>query len=82
MTSIVPAHDGFLLQFQAVNEGGTTADGVIVEGELKRGMEKVESSQTTITHLPAESERGGGLYFSQDPRQFDFRVRALGYEEP
>jgi hypothetical protein len=27
-------------------------------------------------------EGRGGLFFTHDPRQFDFQMRALGYEEP
>jgi uncharacterized protein (TIGR02588 family) len=78
----VPVQNGYLVQFRAVNQGGSTAEGVIIGGELRHGVERVESSQTTIDYLPPNSERGGGLFFNHDPRQFEFQIRAFGYEEP
>jgi uncharacterized protein (TIGR02588 family) len=80
--SIVPAQNGYLVQFHAVNQGGSTAAGVVIGGELRRDAETIESSHTTLNYLPANSERGGGLFFTHDPRQFDLQMRALGYEEP
>ena len=80
--SIVQVQNGYLVRFHAVNQGGSTAEGVVIEGELRRGMERAETSHTTLEYLPAHSERRGGLFFTQDPRQFDFQVRAFGYEEP
>jgi len=80
--SIMPVQNGYLVQFHAVNHGGSTAEGVVVGGELRRDAATVESSHTTLDYLPANSERGGGLFFTHDPRQFDFQMRAFGYEEP
>lgn len=80
--SIVPVQNGYLVQFRAVNQGGSTAEGVVIGGELTRSAETVESSHTTLDYLPANSERGGGLFFTHDPRQFDLQMRAFGYEEP
>jgi uncharacterized protein (TIGR02588 family) len=82
VVSVVPVQNGYLVRFHAVNQGGSTAEGVTIEGELRRGLERVETSQTTLDYLPARSERRGGLFFSHDPRQFDFQLRAFGYEEP
>jgi uncharacterized protein (TIGR02588 family) len=65
-----------------VNEGGQTAEGVDIEGELRTGIEPVERSRTTIDYLPPRSEKKAGLFFTRDPRQFDLQVRSLGYEEP
>lgn len=73
---------GFLVTFRAVNEGGSTAAGLTVEGTLKNGVESVETSNTTIEYLPSHSEREGGLFFTLDPRQYDLQLRATGYEEP
>ena len=73
---------GFLVTFRAVNEGGSTAAGLTVEGTLKNGVESVETSHTTVEYLPSHSEREGGLFFTLDPRQYDLRLRATGYEEP
>ena len=82
VVSVVTVQNGFVVQFNALNQGGSTAEGVVIEGELRRGTEKVETSQTTLDYLPSYSESKGGLFFTQDPRQFEFKVRALGYEEP
>lgn len=80
--SIVQVQNGFLAQFETTNEGGTTAEGVVVGAELKRGSEHVESSHTTVDYLPPNSKKRGGLFFTRDPRQFDFQARAFGYQEP
>jgi uncharacterized protein (TIGR02588 family) len=80
--SVVEIRNGFLVRITAVNEGGMTAEGVIVEAELRSGTEPVERSRTTIDYLPPRSEKRAGLFFTRDPRQLDLRVRSLGYEEP
>lgn len=82
VTSIVPMQNGYLVQFEAINHGGSSAEGVVIGGELRRGTEQVESSQTTVDYLPSNSKKSGGLFFIQDPRQFEFQGRAFGYEEP
>ena len=80
--SVVEIRNGFLVRITAVNEGGMTAEGVIVEAELRSGTEPVERSRTTIVYLPPRSEKKAGLFFTRDPRQLDLQVRSLGYEEP
>jgi uncharacterized protein (TIGR02588 family) len=80
--SIHPTRNGYLVEFRAVNEGGSTAEGLTVEGELKDGAESVETSNTTIEYVPSHSERGGGLFFTSDPRRYELRLRAKGYEKP
>ena len=42
----------------------------------------MELSHTEIDYAPAHAEKLDGLFFSQDPRQDELRVRALGYEGP
>jgi uncharacterized protein (TIGR02588 family) len=79
---IVTAQNGFLVEFRVVNEGGTTAAGLIVEGELRNGTEVLESSDTTMEYVPSHSERAGGLFFTLDPREYDLQIRATGYESP
>ena len=80
--AIRPTRNGFLVEFRAANEGGSTAEGVTVEGELRDGAESVETSDTTIEYVPSHSEREGGLFFTSDPRRFELRLRAKGYERP
>jgi uncharacterized protein (TIGR02588 family) len=82
VASVVEIRNGFLVRITAVNEGGMTAEGVIVEAELRSGTEPVERSRTTIDYLPPRSEKKAGLFFTRDPRQLDLQVRSLGYEEP
>jgi uncharacterized protein (TIGR02588 family) len=80
--SILPTRNGFLVEFRAVNEGGSTAEGLTVEGELRSGAGSVETSDTTIEYVPPHSERKGGLFFTSDPRQHELRLRAKGFEQP
>jgi uncharacterized protein (TIGR02588 family) len=79
---ILPTQNGFLVEFRVINEGGTTAAGLTVEGELRDGAEIVEASDTTVEYVPSHSEREGGLFFTLDPRQYDLQLRAKGYETP
>jgi uncharacterized protein (TIGR02588 family) len=80
--AILPVQNGFLVEFRVINEGGTTAAGLMVEGELRNGAEVVEASDTTIDYLPSHSQRAGGLFFTQDPRQYELQLRAKGDETP
>jgi uncharacterized protein (TIGR02588 family) len=80
--SVIQTRNGYLAKITAVNEGGMTAAGVVIEGELSRDAVPVERSWTTIDYLPPRSEQRGGLFFTQDPRQFDLQVRPFGYVEP
>ena len=82
VVSVVQTGNGYLVRITAVNEGGMTAEGVIVEAEIRSGTEPVERSRTTIDYLPPRSEKRAGLFFTRDPRQFELQVRSLGYEEP
>jgi uncharacterized protein (TIGR02588 family) len=80
--SVIQAQNGYLVKITAVNQGGSTAKGVIVEGELKRGAEPVERSEATIDYLPPRSRKQAGLFFTRDPQQFQLELRPLGYEDP
>ena len=80
--SILPTRNGFLVEFRTINEGGSTAEGLTVEGELRNGTEVMETSNTTIEYVPSHSERKGGLFFVSDPRQYKLQLRAKGYEKP
>ena len=82
VNSVAQTRNGFLVTITAVNQGSITAEGVIIEGELRDLAERAEQSRTTIDYLPPRSEKRAGLFFTRDPRQFELHVRALGYEEP
>ena len=79
---IAPVRDGFRVQFEARNAGGEAAAQVTIEGVLSRPGAEPETSAVTLGYLPARSERGGGLFFSADPRGGDLSVRARSYEDP
>jgi uncharacterized protein (TIGR02588 family) len=80
--AVARLRNGYLVQFTAINEGGLTAQGVTVEGELRSGADVVERSETVIEFLPSGSKSRAGIFFSKDPRQFELKLRPLGYEEP
>ena len=80
--SINPTSGGFLVNFSVKNSGAMTASALTVEGELKKDGASVETSSATIDYAPSNSERRGGLIFTKNPTDFDFTIRATGYEEP
>jgi uncharacterized protein (TIGR02588 family) len=73
---------GYVVEIRASNRGARTLAGVKIEGELKRGGTVEETAETTFTYLPARSERRGGLFFSNDPRQGQLTLRPKGFETP
>ena len=79
---VAPAADGYVVTIRAVNTGGTTAADVGVEGELRGGPGAAETSSMTFKYLAPHSERRGGLFFEKDPRRFELKLRAKGYETP
>lgn len=82
VNQIVPTDNGYLVKFLVKNTGNQTAAALTVEGELKQGEETAETSTATLAYAPANSERRGGLFFRNNPQQFDLQIRATGYEEP
>jgi uncharacterized protein (TIGR02588 family) len=82
VVSVVPVQNGYLVNVKALNQGGSAAAAIVVEAELRKDSQLVERSEVTMDYAPPGSEKRGGLFFIQDPRQFDLQVRALGYEEP
>lgn len=81
-SSTTPIENGYLVTFQVTNQGESTAKGLVVEGQLKNDKGEVETSETTLDYVPARSEREGGLFFTQNPEQFELQLRAVGYEQP
>ena len=82
LEEVLPARDGFVARIVAENGSPETAAAVDVEGVLSRDGEEVATSTTTLDYVPGHSEKRGGLYFAEDPREGDLRLRALGYQEP
>jgi uncharacterized protein (TIGR02588 family) len=79
---VKPIHNGYLVQIRAINQGGSTAAGLMIKGELKDGNKAIETSETTIDYVPPQSEGEGGLFFKENPRNYKLEVRAEGYQEP
>lgn len=77
-----PVSQGFRLEFLARNLGSGTAAQLHIEGELLSGDGVVERSITIVDYLPGYSERTGGLFFRNDPRQGQVSLRPMGYEKP
>jgi uncharacterized protein (TIGR02588 family) len=82
VSSVIQTGNGYLIEITAENQGGKTAEGVVLGGELRSGAETVEQSHTTIEYLPPRSKKRAGLFFTRNPRDYELRVRPLGYEDP
>jgi uncharacterized protein (TIGR02588 family) len=82
VTGIEAQGGRYLVRLQVGNESRATAADLRVEGELRRGAEVVERSETEFAYLPGRSVREGGLYFRQDPRSFELVLSARSYQKP
>jgi len=80
--SIAALRNGFLVKVEAENEGGKPAARVPVQAELVQAGQVSETAEVQLEYLPAHSSREAGVFFTQDPRQGEVRLRALGYEVP
>ena len=74
--------DRYLVQFRAFNQGGSAAAELTIEGELIGPDGGTETSEAVLDYVPARSGRGGGLWFSGDPRAGQLTLRANGYADP
>lgn len=79
---VIPNERGFLVKFTIENAGDENAADVTVEGELTRAKESLEKSEVTVDYVPSHSEKKGGMFFKNNPREFDFEIYARGYNEP
>jgi uncharacterized protein (TIGR02588 family) len=79
---VLELQNGYLVQFRAMNEGGSAAAQLVIEGELAGQDGPIETSEATLDYLPPHSDRQGGLFFDRDPRELDLRLRAKGYAKP
>ena len=82
ITAIEPQGDRFLVRVQVVNRTRATASALRIEGELRRGSEVVERSETEFDYLPGKSSREGGLFFRADPRTLQLVLSARSYQAP
>jgi uncharacterized protein (TIGR02588 family) len=72
----------FVAHVRVTNDGGETAQGVSVVGEVRAEGGTVQRATTTLAYVPAESGGNAALIFGVDPRKGDLVVRAAGYELP
>ncbi|HEX5514418.1 MAG TPA: TIGR02588 family protein, partial [Gammaproteobacteria bacterium] len=72
----------YLVQFRVRNLGGETAAEVKITGTLSRNDPEVEKSEVTVDYVAAGSERRGGLFFSNDPRDGQLALGVSGYRLP
>jgi uncharacterized protein (TIGR02588 family) len=82
VTSNTAVGNQHLVKFIIVNHGGVTAAGVTVEGQLSENGQMIETATTTVSFVPPDSSRAGGLFFSHNPDSLQLEIRATGYEEP
>lgn len=74
---------GYLVEILAGNRGGKTARALTIEGRLVGpGGEAAETSQVTLTWIPARAERRAGLIFRHDPRRYRLELEPKGFEYP
>jgi uncharacterized protein (TIGR02588 family) len=80
--AVTPYQGGYALQVVARNTGDETAAGVTIVGDLMRGEQVVETGEITFDYVASRSQRRGGVFFSQNPADFDVELRATGYADP
>lgn len=73
---------GYLVSLRARNVSRATAAAYRVEGSLVRDGTVVERSDVTFDYVPRGSTETGGLWFSQNPADFELTLRPLGYQQP
>jgi uncharacterized protein (TIGR02588 family) len=65
------------------NQGGETAEEVVVELSLEKGGEEIENAELGIAFAPKESKREGWVNFKEDPAGADTLVaRVVSYKRP
>lgn len=79
---IVQNNKGFLVKFVLENTGDETAADVTIEGKLKKGEESVETGDVTVDYVPSHSKKKGGMFFTENPHNFDLQIHAKGFNEP
>lgn len=76
---------GYLVTFEAANQGRKTAASVLVEGALydpSGADEPIETAEVTFDYIPDQSARTGAFVFEHDPRQAELRIRVKGLMDP
>lgn len=79
---IVQTENGWLVKFTLYNDGENNAANVVVEGKILQGEKALETSSITVDYSPSHSKREGGLLFTNNPQNFEFQIRPLGFTKP
>lgn len=82
VTSIERLSNGYLVEFKVENEGERPAASVVIEGKLSNGEKEIETKTSTIDYVASDSERNGGLFYTENPEQNNLEIKAIGYENP
>lgn len=72
----------YVVEITVFNNGNSTAEGLEIEGSLYSNNVLIESSKTTFDYVPKQSQRKGGLIFTNNPEENKIVFRASGFEEP
>lgn len=72
----------YYVPFTVTNEGGKTAEAVVIVAELKANGEVEESGEQEIDFLSSKEEEEGLFIFNQDPKTRELVIRASGYKMP
>lgn len=73
---------GYLVQLDVSNSGSQSISALHFEGRLVPQEGAPEASAATVNYVPAHSRSQAGLFFNNDPRRGELRLKALGYQEP
>lgn len=82
VTAVTATASSHHVEFEVKNTGNRSAAAVIVEADLLKGGQSVETSTAALAYVPANSVRSGGLYFSRNPNDLELKMRVTGYEKP
>ena len=74
--------NGWIVEFEARNDGGQVASQVRVTGKLHLPGAEPEEQEAVLDYVPTNSTRRGGLFFRSDPSTGRLELRASGYAEP
>ena len=80
--SISRSNGGYLVQVAVANGSGETTAGLTLEGTLVRRGQGVETSEATLAYVPGGSVRRAGLFFTENPSEYQLELRTFGYQEP
>ncbi|MEN2989560.1 hypothetical protein WG926_14685 [Tistrella sp. BH-R2-4] len=81
-TVVAAAGEGWVVTFEAWNDGPRTASAVEIEGVITDGGAVVSRGRSRLDYLPPGSVRKGAILFDRDPHGLRVEMRALGYADP